>query len=103
MLLRRLFGHPSLRLCRDHNFVPCTTPEMHPVSLPGMRDAPYCLQIWDAQTSLLVSSCRGHQHDVSCLTVNCTDAILASGSYDCFIRTWGLEVSLKPVCCDVRT
>lgn len=50
---------------------------------------------------MLVSSCRGHQHDVSCLTVNCTDAILASGSYDCFIRTWGLEVSSQPVCCAV--
>ena len=66
-----------------------------------MRDALDCLQIWDAQTSMLVSSCRGHQHDVSCLTVNCTDAILASGSYDCFIRTWGLEVGWQPVCCDV--
>ena len=77
------------------------TPPMHPVSLPGMQDAPYCLQIWDAQTSMLVSCCRGHQHDVSCLTVNCTNAILASGSYDCSIRTWGLEVGLKPDCCAV--
>ena len=50
------------------------------------------LQIWSVHTAMLLTSCRGHDGEVTDLAVNLDSTIVASSSNDTTIRCWSLEV-----------
>lgn len=76
--------------------------------LRGHRDAVYCaifdrsgryvitgsddrlVKIWSMETAFCLASCRGHEGDITDLTVSSNNALVASASNDYSIRVWRL-------------
>lgn len=76
--------------------------------LRGHRDAVYCaifdrsgryvitgsddrlVKIWSMETAFCLTSCRGHEGDITDLAVSSNNALVASGSNDFIIRVWRL-------------
>ncbi|KAK6118118.1 hypothetical protein DH2020_048102 [Rehmannia glutinosa] len=76
--------------------------------LRGHRDAVYCaifdrsgryvitgsddrlVKIWSMETALCLASCRGHEGDITDLSVSSNNALVASASNDFTIRVWRL-------------
>ncbi|KAL8527224.1 hypothetical protein ACS0TY_005197 [Phlomoides rotata] len=76
--------------------------------LRGHRDAVYCaifdrsgryvitgsddrlVKVWSMETALCLASCRGHEGDITDLSVSFNNAIVASASNDFTIRVWRL-------------
>ncbi|XP_073311170.1 uncharacterized protein [Primulina huaijiensis] len=76
--------------------------------LRGHRDAVYCaifdrsgryvitgsddrlVKIWSMETALCLASCRGHEGDITDLSVSSNNALVASASNDYSIRVWRL-------------
>ncbi|KAL3648108.1 hypothetical protein CASFOL_009076 [Castilleja foliolosa] len=76
--------------------------------LRGHRDAVYCaifdrsgryvitgsddrlVKIWSMETALSLASCRGHEGDITDLSVSSNNAVVASASNDFTIRVWRL-------------
>ncbi|KAG2757702.1 WD40 repeat-like protein, partial [Suillus brevipes Sb2] len=56
----------------------CVGPEPHE----------FLVKIWDAKTGELVTTLKGHTHDVFCLAWTKDGKMLISGSWDHSIRTW---------------
>lgn len=52
------------------------------------------LQIWSADTAVLVTACRGHAGEVTDLSVAVDDSLVASSSNDSTVRCWSLMVSV---------
>lgn len=78
-------------------------------TLRAHRDAAYCVvlsksgvrlvtggddrlvKIWCAHTGLLRAACRGHVGEITYVTVDPNDRLIASASTDTSVRTWRLE------------
>ncbi|KAG8389559.1 hypothetical protein BUALT_Bualt02G0241800 [Buddleja alternifolia] len=76
--------------------------------LRGHRDAVYCaifdrsgryvitgsddrlVKIWSMETAFCLASCRGHEGDITDLSVSSNNAVVASASNDFTIRVWRL-------------
>ncbi|CAA3003798.1 bromodomain and WD repeat-containing 3 isoform X1 [Olea europaea subsp. europaea] len=76
--------------------------------LRGHRDAVYCaildhcgryvitgsddrlVKIWSMETAFCLASCRGHEGDITDLSVSSNNAVVASASNDYSIRVWRL-------------
>jgi PH-interacting protein len=50
------------------------------------------LQIWNVQTGLLLRVCRGHEGEITDMSVSVDNTLLASASTDKRIRVWSLKV-----------
>ncbi|KAL2507578.1 WD40/YVTN repeat-like-containing domain [Forsythia ovata] len=80
--------------------------------LRGHRDAVYCaifdhcgryvitgsddrlVKIWSMETAFCLASCRGHEGDITDLSVSSNNAVVASASNDYSIRVWRLPDGL---------
>jgi len=51
------------------------------------------VQVWSAETGLLLCSCRGHTQEITDLSVSADDAMFASASNDRTVRVWSLQVT----------
>ncbi|KAK2449029.1 WD40 domain-containing protein [Trifolium repens] len=52
------------------------------------------VKIWSMETAYSLASCRGHDGDITDLTVSSHNAAVASSSNDCIIRVWRLPDGL---------
>lgn len=53
------------------------------------------MQVWSLSTFLLLAVCRGHDAEVTELSINATNTLLASCSNDSTIRVWSLQVDAR--------
>lgn len=49
-------------------------------------------QVWSTTTGLLQATCRGHDAEITDLSVSADNALVASSSMDGTVRVWQLEV-----------
>ncbi|KAL6525911.1 hypothetical protein OROMI_030306 [Orobanche minor] len=101
---------PSIRVaCYAIAKPSAMVPKMQNVKkLRGHRNAVYCaifdrsgryvitgsddrlVKIWSMETALCLASCRGHEGDITDLSVSSNNALVASASNDFSIRVWRL-------------
>ena len=49
-------------------------------------------QIWSIETALLLTTCRGHEAEITDLALSAGNDVAASSSNDSTIRCWSLKV-----------
>ena len=82
-----------LRLCCVDGGNPLPSPPPPKTSPQLLPPTPFrrFLQIWSTHTHLLQATCRGHESEVTDLSVSTDSAWLASSSMDTTVRVWRLR------------
>jgi hypothetical protein len=90
-------SHPTARTVHTRKHMQKRfPPPIH--TAPFLQPPLLSLQFWSARTGLLKASCRGHQMEISDLSVSCDNSMVASCSLDGSVRVWSLAVRGQRLC-----